>query len=161
MTLLSAFAPSTMHSRQNFEPSPRRRPGRQFDLTPVVAAHARPMHGDLAAVEADLAFGRAPAVADAVLAAAIRGSGELLRIITEHLLDRADAGRQTEPLEGPIHILPSRLEAGHERERWGRGSAGHGVALLCGFVTPSLTAQGGQRLPTHVHHSSDHPSLRP
>jgi hypothetical protein len=77
----------------------RRRPGRQFDLTPVVAAHARPMHGDLAAVEANLAFGRAPAVADAVLAAAIRGSGELLRIITEHLLDRADAGRQTEPLE--------------------------------------------------------------
>src|SRR5262245_18412125 len=65
----------------------------------------------------------------------------------EHLLDRADAGGQTEPLEGPIHILPSRLEAGHERKRWGRGSAGHGVALLCGFVTPSLTAQGGQRLP--------------
>jgi hypothetical protein len=28
----------------------------------------------------------------------------------------------------------------------GRRSARHGVALLCGFVTPSLTAQGGQRL---------------
>ena len=104
------------------------------------------MHGDLAAVEADLALGRAPAAADAVLPAAIRRAGELLRVITEHLLDRADAGRQTEPLEGPIHILPSRLEAGHERKRWGRGSAGHGVALLCGFGTPSLTAQGGQRL---------------
>jgi hypothetical protein len=23
----------------------------------------------------------------------------------------------------------------------------NGVALLCGFVTPSLTAQGGQRFP--------------
>src|SRR5262249_4587814 len=125
----------------------RRRPGRQLDFTLVVAAHPRPIHGDLAAMEADLAFGRAPALADAVLAAAIRRAGEPLRIITEHLLDRADAGGQTEPLEGPIHILPSRLEAGHERKRWGRGSAGHGVALLCGFVTPSLPAQGGQRLP--------------
>src|SRR5882724_3804619 len=105
------------------------------------------MHGDLAAVEADLAFGRAPALPDAVFAAAIRRAGELLRVVTEHLLDCADAGGQTEPLEGPIHILPSCLEARHERERWGRGSAGHGVALLCGFGTPSLTAQGGQRLP--------------
>jgi DmsE family decaheme c-type cytochrome len=125
----------------------RRRPGRQLGLASVVAAHARPMYGDLAAVEADLAFGRAPALADAVLAAAIRGSGQLLRIIAEHLLDRADAGRQTEPLEGPIHILPSHLETGHERERWGRGSVGHGVALLYGFDTRSLAAQGGQRLP--------------
>ena len=105
------------------------------------------MHGELAAVEANLAFGRAPALADAVLAAAIRRAGELLCVITEHLLDRADAGPQTEPLEGPIHILPSRLQAGRERERRGRGSAGHGVALLCGFDTRSLAAQGGQRLP--------------
>jgi hypothetical protein len=74
------------------------------------------MHGGLAAVEADLAFGRAPALADAVLAAPIRRPGELLRIIAKHLLDRADAGRQTQPLEGPIHISPSRLETGHERE---------------------------------------------
>ena len=50
------------------------------------------MHGELAAVEANLAFGRAPALADAVLAAAIRRAGELLCVITEHLLDRADAG---------------------------------------------------------------------
>src|SRR4051812_7255558 len=49
-----------------------RRPGRQLDFAPDVAAHARPMHGELAAVEANLAFGRAPALADAVLAAAIR-----------------------------------------------------------------------------------------
>src|SRR5262245_52108371 len=27
-----------------------------------------------------------------------------------------------------------------------RGNSRHGVALLCGFDTPSLTAQGGQRL---------------
>jgi hypothetical protein len=40
-------------------------PGRQLDLLPVVAAHARPMHRDLAAVEADLALGRAPAMSEA------------------------------------------------------------------------------------------------
>ena len=28
-----------------------------------------------------------------------------------------DPGRQTEALEGAVHILPSRLEAGRERER--------------------------------------------
>jgi hypothetical protein len=31
-------------------------------------------------------------------------------------LDGSDPGRQTEALEGAVHILPSRLEAGHERE---------------------------------------------
>jgi hypothetical protein len=105
------------------------------------------MHGDLAAVEADLSLGRAPALPATLLAATIRRAGQLLRVITEHLLDRAEAGRQAEPFERPIHILPSDLEASHERERWGRDSAGHGVALLCGFDTRSLAAQGGQRLP--------------
>ena len=62
----------------------------------VEAAHPRAMHGNLAAMEADLAFGLAPAVTDAASTAAMR--------------------------------------------------ACHGVALLCGFDTPSLTAQGGQRL---------------
>jgi hypothetical protein len=89
----------------------RRRPGRQFDFTPVVAAHARSMHGDLAAVEADLSLGRAPALPATLLAATIRWAGQLLRVITEHLLDRAEAGRQAEPLERPIHILPSDLKA--------------------------------------------------
>jgi hypothetical protein len=27
-----------------------------------------------------------------------------------------------------------------------RGNSRHSIALLCGFGTPSLTAQGGQRL---------------
>jgi hypothetical protein len=42
---------------------------------------------------------------------------ELLRILAKHLLDGSDPGRQTEALEGAVHILPSRLKAGHERER--------------------------------------------
>ena len=83
----------------------------------VAAAHPRAMHGNLAAVEADLSLGRAPAVADAASAAAMRRAGEPLRVLAQHLLDRSDAGRQTEALEGAVHILPSRLKAGHERDR--------------------------------------------
>jgi hypothetical protein len=114
------------------------------------------MHSQLAAVGADLAFGPAPARADAALAAAIWRAGKLLRIVMEHLLDRANAGRQPDPREGSTHILPSRLEAGPERERSGRASAGHGVALLCGFVTPSLATQGGQRLPPSFNRRPGH-----
>jgi hypothetical protein len=33
------------------------------------------------------------------------------------LLDGSNPGRQTEALEGTVHILPSALKAGHERER--------------------------------------------
>ena len=57
------------------------------------------MHRDLAAVEANLALGCAPAVADAILAAAIRRARELPRVITEHLLDCAEASGQAEALE--------------------------------------------------------------
>jgi hypothetical protein len=42
------------------------------------AAHPRAMHGNLAAVEADLALGSAPAVADAAATAAMRHASELL-----------------------------------------------------------------------------------
>jgi hypothetical protein len=57
------------------------------------------MHGNLAAVEADLAPGPAPAVADTASTAAMRRAGKLLRVIAQHLLDGPDAGRQTEALE--------------------------------------------------------------
>src|SRR5215813_3699569 len=113
----------------------------------LIAAYPRATDRHLAAVEADLAFGSAPALPDAVAAPAMRFASELPGIVAQHLLDRSNPGRQTKALERAIHILPSRLDAGHERKRWGRGSAGHGVALLCGFVTPSLAAQGGQRFP--------------
>src|SRR5262249_27757697 len=47
----------------------------------------------------------------------MRRAGELLR--TQSILfDGSDPGRQTEALKGAVHMLPSRLEAGHERERW-------------------------------------------
>ena len=65
----------------------------------VKATHPRPMHLNLAAVEADLALGRAPAVADAASTAAMRRTSEPLRVLAQHLLNRSDAGRQTEALE--------------------------------------------------------------
>jgi hypothetical protein len=44
----------------------------------------------------------------------------VLHVLAKHLLDRPDPGRQTEALEGAVHFLLSRLEAGHERWLQGR-----------------------------------------
>src|SRR5262245_173695 len=87
----------------------------------------------------------------------MRFAGELLGILAQHLLNSFNPSRQTKALKRAVHILPSRRKAGHERERWGHGSAGHGVALLCGFGTPSLTAQGGQRLHPYFNNGRDIP----
>ena len=78
----------------------------------IKAAYPRAMHRNIAAVEADLALGRAPAVADAASTAAMRRAGKLLRVLAQHLLKRSDPSRQTEALERAVHILPSRFEAG-------------------------------------------------
>ena len=56
----------------------------------VEAAHPRAMHGNLAAMEADLAFGLAPAVTDAASTATMRRAGELLCVRAQHLLDGSD-----------------------------------------------------------------------
>jgi transposase-like protein len=49
--------------------------------------------------------------------AAMRRAGKLLGVLAQHLLDGSDPGRQTEALEGAVHILPSRLKARHQRQR--------------------------------------------
>src|SRR5262249_2130101 len=108
----------------------RRRPGRQRKLMAVIATHPRATDRNLAAVEADLAFASAPALPHSVAAPAMRFAGELLGILAQHLLNSFNPSRQTKALKRAVHILPSRLKAGHERERRGHGSAGHGVALL-------------------------------
>jgi hypothetical protein len=46
----------------------------------------------------------------------MRRAGELLRVIAKHF-NGSDSGRQTEAIKGAVHIFPSRLKAGHERER--------------------------------------------
>jgi len=51
------------------------------------------MHDNLAAVEADLSLGRAPAVADARSPAAMALPGEPLCIFAQHPLHRFDARR--------------------------------------------------------------------
>jgi hypothetical protein len=82
----------------------------------AVAANPRPAHINFAAVEADLPLGRTPAVANAFSAAMTR-TGQPMRILAQHLLNRPDAGRQTEPLKRAVHISPSRFKAGHQRHR--------------------------------------------
>src|SRR6516165_9158698 len=61
------------------------------------------------AVEADLAFGSAPALPYSVTAPAMRFAGELLGILAQHLLDSFNPSRQTKALKRAVHILPSRL----------------------------------------------------
>jgi len=83
----------------------------------VVTAHPRAIHGNLAIMETDLFLGPAPAVTDAAAATIMRRARELLHFLAKNLLDGSDPGRQTEALEGAVHILPSRLEG------WARARA--------------------------------------
>src|SRR5207247_4012091 len=83
---------------------------------------------------------------DPPIAPAMRGAGKRPCVLTQHSLEGSDAGRQAEALERALHTLPSRFKAWGKRNPCRCGNLRHGVALLCGFVTPSLAAQGGQRL---------------
>jgi hypothetical protein len=62
------------------------------------------------------------------------------------LLDGPDPSRQAEALKRAVHISPSHFETWTKRKACCCGSVCHGVALLRGFATPSLAAQGRQRL---------------
>ena len=62
------------------------------------------MHGNLATVEADLSLGPAPAVADPAPTTIMPCADKLLRALAKHLLDGSDPDRQTEALEGAVHI---------------------------------------------------------
>ena len=83
----------------------------------AIAAHTWPAHINLAAVETDLSLRHAPALANALSAAAMARTGEPLCVLAQHLLHRFDAGRQTEAFERTVHILPSRFKARHQRDR--------------------------------------------
>jgi hypothetical protein len=78
----------------------------------VVAAHPGAMHGNLATMETDFPWS-CPSGGDAASATIMQRAGELPRVLAKHLLDGSDPGRQTEALEGTVHILPSSLQAGH------------------------------------------------
>jgi hypothetical protein len=64
----------------------------------AIAAHPWPAHDNLATMEAELPLRRAPTLANAFSAAMTRTS-QPLRILAQHLLDRSDAGRQTEAIK--------------------------------------------------------------
>jgi hypothetical protein len=57
------------------------------------------MHCNLAAMEADLALGSAPAMTDPAATAAMRRAGKLLCVLAQHLLNGSDPGSQTEALK--------------------------------------------------------------
>jgi hypothetical protein len=94
-----------------------RRPARQLDLMAGIAAHPRALHCNIAAVEANLAFGHAPPLADAASAAAMAWTSQTLRVLAQHLFHGSDPGHQTEAIERAVHILPSRFKAWHQRNR--------------------------------------------
>jgi hypothetical protein len=85
-------------------------------------------------------------IARAINVSSLRLAGKLLCVLTQHSLEGSDAGREAEALERVLHTLPSRSQAWNKRNPCRCGNLRHGVALLCAFVTPSLAAQGGQRL---------------
>src|SRR5260370_5148835 len=64
-----------------------------------------------------------------------------------HASQCRDARRQAKSLEARSDLLPSLFNDCRRDNLGRRGTLCHGVALLRGFSTPSLLAQGGQRLP--------------
>jgi hypothetical protein len=73
-------------------------------------------------------------------------TGETVGVRLHHGLHSCDAGPQAEAIEANAHSLPSLFEASRQRDGTSRGILVHGVAFLCGISTPSLPAQGEQRL---------------
>src|SRR5229473_154277 len=109
-------------------------------------------------MKTDLALGLPPAVPCLALVTAIAGAAQPGRILLHHVGQGGDACRQAETLEACSDLLPSLFDD-CRRDDGGRcGKFLHGVALLRGFNTPSLQAQGEQRLPSYFNIDRDIPS---
>src|SRR5208282_5988662 len=67
------------------------------------------------------------------------------RVLLHHPAQGAHPGRQAETLETGTNLLPGFANRCLWKTARGLSTLVHGVALLCGFDTPSLPAQGGQR----------------
>jgi hypothetical protein len=76
---------------------------------------------------------------------AIARTAQLDRVLLHHLTQCTHASRQPEAFEARSDLLPGR----GDRRLWHAvrclSTLVHGVVLRCGFDTPSLPAQGGQR----------------
>src|SRR5208282_5325349 len=123
----------------------RSRPTRQCHLPAVAATHPRPVQRHLAAMEADLALGLAPTMSGLAIFVAIARAAQLDRVLLHHPAQGAHPCRQAETLETGTNLLPGFANRCLWHTDRGLSTLAHGVALLCGFDTPSLPAQGGQR----------------
>ena len=124
----------------------RRLPARQRQLAAVASTNARTIDLDLAAVEADLPLGLAPAIPVSPSSPAVARAAQLGRLLIHHRRQSRQARRQAETIEAGSDFLPSLIDDCRRHHAGRSGSFLHGVALLRGFDTPSLMAQGGQRL---------------
>ena len=108
----------------------------------------------------DALDGRRQARRFAELACCIQSAADSFSIIAERgyswhfarsgsVGDWVDATLHTEHRSAQTSYLAKPFRDWQKRRAYRCGSACHGVALLRGFVTPSLAAQGGQRLPSY------------
>ena len=124
------------------EPVLRRRPlpTRYWNLPTIDAANARPFHRNLAAVEPDPPLRLAPAVRRALFIPAVARAAGGPDIRLHHRTQRLYSGRKAKSLKALLNIGERFLHSfGDSRPRRCAISL-HGVALQCGFDTPSLTA---------------------
>jgi len=97
----------------------RRRPARQRNFMTLEAAYPRPMHRTFAAVEADLALRRTPAVAGAASAAAVRRAGKLLRVLAQRPFDGPDPSG----IHRPVGTFPKSQMIGIQKSACHRSSS--------------------------------------
>src|SRR5271166_5741435 len=98
-------------------------------------------------MEAQLSLGPPPAMSILAVVPAVADPTEPGRIRLHHASQRRDARRQAEALEARSDLLPSLFNDCRRDNPRRCDRLTHGVALLRGLSTPSLLAQGGQRLP--------------
>src|SRR3954462_7704738 len=122
-----------------------RLPTRYRLLLPVKVAKPWPLDFDLAAVEADLALRFPPAVRLPVTPSRMAWTTDCSRIVIHHLAKGLHPGSQAKQLEARRNIRQSLKLQRSRRNRSRCSKLVHGVAFLCGIITPSLSAQGEQR----------------
>jgi hypothetical protein len=81
----------------------------------VIAAQQRTLHCNIAPVDADLAPGQAPPMADATSATAVAWTGQTQSILAQHLFHGTDTDHRTEAIKRDVHILPNCFQAGLRR----------------------------------------------
>src|SRR5262249_32913782 len=122
-----------------------------------------PLDSDLAAVEADLALRFPPAVRPPVTTSRMPWATDCLCIAIHHLAKGLHAGSQAKQLEACRNLRQGLKLQRSRRNRSRCSKLVHGVAFLCGIITPSLAAQGEQRRLSYFNIERDNssPQYRP